>query len=191
MVIANVAGHGAGAAVVVAMFRAWLGAFRLGWQPLEKIATGINTLWVETTSLPVFATAAFFELNEQTGWIRSIHCGHPPALVVSADGTVRPLRHRAFLPLGIEPNLETEIVEDYLFPGDTLALYTDGITEARNTAGELFGSERLEAGLSQSAKQADLQSAANSFMQQVWQFSGARPQGDDQCLLLARMGGKS
>jgi phosphoserine phosphatase RsbU/P len=188
LVIADVAGHGAGAAVVMAMLRAWMGAFRLGWLPLEKIASGINTLWCETAVLPVFATAAFFEVNERTGWIRSIHCGHPPALIVSADGAIREIRHQSFLPLGIEPVLETAIIEDNLNPGDTLVLYTDGITDARRTDQELFGDDRLLQALRCIGKTPNLQSAADSLLREVTLFCDGAPQADDQCLVMARIG---
>jgi sigma-B regulation protein RsbU (phosphoserine phosphatase) len=190
LVIADVSGHGAGAAVVVAMFRAWMGAFRLGWQPLETIASGINTLWSEVSSLSNFATAQFYEINEITGWIRSINCGHPPALVVSPDGKVRELLHDRSLPLGVVPELETTILEDTIMPGETLVLYTDGIIEARNSAREFFGSERLADALGALAGVADLQTLADSLMRRVVEFSTGAPQADDQCLLLARVAPK-
>ncbi|HUB25553.1 MAG TPA: PP2C family protein-serine/threonine phosphatase [Tepidisphaeraceae bacterium] len=188
LVIADVAGHGAVAAVVMAMFRAWTGAFQLGWLPADKIASAINTLWTETTTLPIFATAAFFEVNELTGKIRSIHCGHPPGLIVSASGAIREIRHQSVLPLGIEPTMETTIVEDTLSPGDTLVLYTDGITEARNPAGDLFGVDRLIEALRQVGQTPNLHSAADSLLEHVTRFSAGLPQSDDQCLVLARIG---
>jgi sigma-B regulation protein RsbU (phosphoserine phosphatase) len=174
----------------MAMFRAWMGAFRLGWQPIEKIAVGINTLWSEVSSLSTFATAVFVEVNEKTGWIRSINCGHPPALVVSARGAVRELLHESSLPLGVMEDLETPIVEDALCPGDTLVLYTDGIIEARNAAAQHFELSRFRSTLGSVGHLPDLSACAGEIMDRVREFSAGAPQSDDQCLLLARIGGR-
>jgi len=185
--IADIEGHGAGAAIVMAMFRAWLGAFRLGWQPIETVASGINALWNEVSSLSSFATAAFLEVNVQTGLIRSINCGHPPILVVATNGNVRELLHDSTVPLGILPELPNPIVNDQLVPGETLVLYTDGITEAWNAERAQFGIDRFREVLQSVAAQSDLEGAADAVMGKIEQFRAGEPQSDDQCLLFARI----
>ncbi len=187
MVIADVAGHGAGAAVVVAMLRAWFGVFRLGWRPIELVAVDINQLWSEIGSLCTFATAIFLEVDERTGGVRCINCGHPPALVIAADGSVRELNHDSSLPLGVMPEITTPVVSDSIQPGDTLLLYTDGITEATNLAGEQLGVRALCGILRSAMALSNVGACADALTRALSEFQTGVTPADDQCFVLARL----
>jgi serine phosphatase RsbU (regulator of sigma subunit) len=98
-------------------------------------------------ALEGFVTAVVVDFEEDTGLVRVANCGHPPPLLVH-DGTVRPLgADHAALPLGLGDlqNGGPPIATFALAAGDTLLLYTDGVTEARDAAGAFYPlAERLE-----------------------------------------------
>jgi serine phosphatase RsbU (regulator of sigma subunit) len=89
-----------------------------------------------------FATLFFAEYEEKTGRLRYVNCGHLCALLLRSDGTLERLDPTSTV-LGIFKVWDCEMGESRLDSGDTLALYTDGITESFNHADEEFGEERL------------------------------------------------
>lgn len=89
-----------------------------------------------------FATGVLAEIDLPTGRLRYLNAGHPQPLIMRGGKIVRPLADARRVPLGLGP-FDVTIAEETLEPGDWLMLYTDGITEARNTTGEFFGEGRL------------------------------------------------
>jgi hypothetical protein len=89
-----------------------------------------------------FVTGVLGELDIASGRLRYVNAGHPPPLLVRDGRVIRELSRGRRLPFGLETQ-ELTIGEEYLQPGDWLALYTDGIVEARNAAGDWFGEDRL------------------------------------------------
>jgi stage II sporulation SpoE-like protein len=89
-----------------------------------------------------FVTGVLGELDIASGRLRYVNAGHPPPLLLREGRVVRELSRGRRLPFGLEHRGLT-VGEEYLQPGDWLALYTDGIVEARNATGAWFGEERL------------------------------------------------
>ncbi|MCW2700650.1 MAG: protein serine/threonine phosphatase [Blastococcus sp.] len=89
-----------------------------------------------------FVTGILGELDVASGRLRYINAGHPAPLLLRDGRVVRELGRGRRLPFGVETEGLT-VGEEFLQPGDWLALYTDGVVEARNAAGEWFGEERL------------------------------------------------
>jgi hypothetical protein len=89
-----------------------------------------------------FVTGVLGELDVASGRLRYINAGHPPPLLLRNGRVVRELGRGRRLPFGVETQGLT-VGEEYLQPGDWLALYTDGVVEARSASGEWFGEERL------------------------------------------------
>ncbi|MCW2634462.1 MAG: protein serine/threonine phosphatase [Blastococcus sp.] len=89
-----------------------------------------------------FVTGVLGELDVASGRLRYINAGHPAPLLLRDGRVVRELGRGRRLPFGLETQGLT-VGEEYLQPGDWLALYTDGVVEARNASGEWFGEERL------------------------------------------------
>ena len=89
-----------------------------------------------------FVTAVLGELEMDTGRLRYINAGHPAPLLLRNGRAVRALTGGRRMPLGLDDSA-IEIAEESLEPGDRVLLYTDGVTEARDNAGELFGTDRL------------------------------------------------
>src|SRR5260370_42034880 len=106
----------------------------------------VNRLFCENTPEGAFATLFFAEYDDHAGHLRYANCGHLSALLLRSDTTVERLDSTATV-LGVFREWDCSIGECRLFPGDTLALYTDGVTESYNAAEEQFGEQRLIAGL--------------------------------------------
>ena len=103
--------------------------------------------WIRAQYPGSFVTAMLAELDTETGGYRRISAGHPAELLLR-DGRLMPaLPTPTALPLGLGHMLRRlpRVVESALQPGDTIVFYTDGITEARDVTGELFGADRLAA----------------------------------------------
>ncbi|MFI5892000.1 PP2C family protein-serine/threonine phosphatase [Actinoplanes sp. NPDC051513] len=101
--------------------------------------------WIRAQYPGAFVTALVAELDMATGRYRRISAGHPAELFLRGGRTLPSLPAPNALPLGLGHMVGRPpgVVEQRLEPGDTLVLYTDGITEARDASGELFGVDRL------------------------------------------------
>ncbi len=143
LAIGDVAGKGIGAALLMANLQANLRSQCLtGLDDPAMLMRSVNRLFCENTPESAYATFFFSEYNDQTGRLRYANCGHLPALVVRAGGELERLESTATI-LGRFPRWDCSVGETSLFAGDTLALYTDGVTEACSPDGEEFGEQRL------------------------------------------------
>ena len=143
LVIGDVAGKGIAAALLMANLQASLRSqCAIALDEPARLMQSVNRLFCENTPENAYATFFFSEYNDQTGRLRYANCGHLPALLVRARGDVERLESTATI-LGRFPRWECPIGETSLFTGDTLALYTDGVTEAGSPDGEEFGEQRL------------------------------------------------
>jgi serine phosphatase RsbU (regulator of sigma subunit)/catechol 2,3-dioxygenase-like lactoylglutathione lyase family enzyme len=143
LVIGDVAGKGIAAALLMANLQANLRSqCAIALDEPVRLMQSVNRLFCENTPENAYATFFFSEYNDQTGRLRYANCGHLPALLVRASGNVERLESTATV-LGRFTCWECSIGETSLFAGDTLALYTDGVTEAGGADGEEFGEQRL------------------------------------------------
>jgi sigma-B regulation protein RsbU (phosphoserine phosphatase) len=131
-IIADVSGHGPAAAVGMAVVRAAVSIWSIYKRPSELIIAEMNRLIRATLPPDQFVTACFVAMDERTGACLMGTCGHPPAIIRRADGSVEILDKVATMPLGIVDELEPLGDAFTLEPGDALILYTDGITESRS-----------------------------------------------------------
>jgi serine phosphatase RsbU (regulator of sigma subunit) len=101
--------------------------------------------WIQAQYPGSFVTALLVELETVTGHYRRISAGHPAELMLRGGRQLPALHTPNTLPLGLGHMLgrPPTVAERQLEPGDTLVLYTDGITEARDVTGALFGPDRL------------------------------------------------
>lgn len=142
--LADVSGHGAGAAMEVVQFDAILRTYRgtEGDGPAAAL-TYANRYFFSRRQRQHFITVFALAVLPLSGVVRYCCAGHPPALRLS-NGVVERLGLQGDIPLGI---LRDHVFSNQLLPyqpGDCFVLYSDGITEARNPQGEMFGVERIE-----------------------------------------------
>ncbi|NEB62311.1 serine/threonine-protein phosphatase [Streptomyces diastaticus] len=156
LIVGDVRGKGMGAVAAVAVV---IGAFREAAeqeatleavaQRLERALAREGTRRDGLDAFEGFTTAILVELPHGDGTVRIVNRGHPPPLMLHADGSVGPLPAReSALPLGMgELGVWPDRAEEADFPsGATLLLYTDGLTEARDAAGEFYDPQARLAG---------------------------------------------
>ncbi len=189
IMIADVSGHGAAAATVMAMLHAMLPEPGDPDATPERIVPRINRRLVNSLHEGMFVTALFVHLNAQTGELSYVRCGHPPARVRRAvTGDVEPLVGVPLLPLGIIEDYEVGGAKATLAPGDSLVMYTDGITEEprilRDGSRDMFGVERFDAALRECSGEPSC--VVDSIHHALHEHTGAMKRDDDQTLVVVR-----
>jgi serine phosphatase RsbU (regulator of sigma subunit)/catechol 2,3-dioxygenase-like lactoylglutathione lyase family enzyme len=184
LVIGDIAGKGIAAALLMANLQANLRSLCLvaQHQP-DHLLCSVNQLFCENTTDGAFATLFFAEYDDTTRHLRYANCGHLPALVLRANNGLTRLDATATV-LGIFKKWECELGECRLLPGDTFALYTDGVTESFNADGEEFGEHRLLQALQRHRDLAP-RAALTSVVDELARFSPYE-QHDDITLIIAR-----
>ena len=143
LVIADIAGKGIAAALLMANLQANLRSqCAIASDQPQQFLRSVNQLFYENTADGDYATFFFAEYDDCTRRLRYANCGHLSPLLLRHDNTLERLDSTSTV-LGLFEEWNCSIEEQQLLPGDTLALYTDGITESSNDAGEEFGQQRL------------------------------------------------
>ena len=183
--MADVAGKGIPAALLVAALRASVFSLAKSSLTLRVIVGRTNQLLYETVGDTRYATFFFGLLDVPLRRLIHINAGHPPPILIRASGEVEMI-HASGLPVGLfpAPRYFEQVIQ--LGDGDLLAFYTDGITEAANRQGDLFGRDRLAAVL---RRERDLGTPAaevcDSVLKAARRFRGGAPD-DDQTVLVIR-----
>jgi sigma-B regulation protein RsbU (phosphoserine phosphatase) len=143
LVLADIAGKGVSGALLMANLQANLRSqYAMALDDLPRLLASVNHLFYENTPESSYATLFFGDYDDSGRRLRYVNCGHLPPLLLRADGRLDRLTTTATV-LGLFENWECSVREAQLAPGDTLVLYTDGVTEAASAAGEEFGESRL------------------------------------------------
>jgi len=143
MIIGDVSGKGIAAALLMANLQASLRSqSALAFDQPEALLRSVNRLFYENTVDSAYASLLFAEYDDTMRRLRYANCGHLSGLLIRNDGDVERLESTSTL-LGLFKEWDCSIREQELLPGDVLALYTDGVTEACNGEGEEFGEQSL------------------------------------------------
>jgi sigma-B regulation protein RsbU (phosphoserine phosphatase) len=190
VLICDVMGHGVRAAMVTAMIRAILEELRpIGSDPgalMTRLNRDLTRILLKTGDF-IFVTAAYAVVPFNGGKLRYARAGHPaPLCWESANGKVHPLDGSGGPALGFVDQFKYDGAEHEFRPGDRLVLFTDGIFEAMNPAGDEFGTKRLAASLADLADR-PLADALDSVVSSVSAFSAGAPFADDLCLVAVEM----
>jgi len=189
LVIGDISGKGIAAALLMANLQANVRSqCAIALDQPERLLCAVNQLFCENITDGSFATLFFAEYDDAAGRLRYANCGHLCGLVLRGDDSVERLDSTATI-LGAFKNWECEIAEAQLTPGDTLALYTDGITEPFNTGGEQFGEGRLVMALCRH-KELNPQAMLAAVVDEVRQFS-PQEQQDDITLIIGKCKGSA
>jgi catechol 2,3-dioxygenase-like lactoylglutathione lyase family enzyme len=143
IVIGDVAGKGMAAALLMANLQAnCRGRCAIASDQPRRFLQSVNQLFFENSIDSAYATLFFAEYQDHTRLLRYANCGHLAGFLLRRDGALERLDSTGTV-LGLFKEWDCSIAERELSPGDTLMLYTDGIVESFNQAGEEFGEQRL------------------------------------------------
>ncbi|MGA2739275.1 MAG: SpoIIE family protein phosphatase [Bryobacteraceae bacterium] len=184
LVIGDIAGKGIAGALLMANLQANLRSqCAIALDEPQRFLQSVNQLFYRNTADSAYATLFFAEYDDRAGRLRYANCGHLCGLLFRRNGKLERLDSTCSV-LGLFAEWDCCLDERSLLPGDTLALYTDGVTEAFNDAGEEFGERRLIEVLRRHRRQ-PAQVMLASIVDEVQQFSH-REQYDDITLIVAK-----
>jgi serine phosphatase RsbU (regulator of sigma subunit) len=181
LVLADVSGKGLAAALLVASLHASLRSQSRDGDLVSQLRT-VNRLLYEATETNRYATLFLGRFDDADRRLCYVNCGHNPPLVLRRDGALERLAPTAMV-VGLVADWTSETAEVALAPGDLLAIYSDGITEATDRRGEEFGEARLVQIL-QDNRDRDARALLDVVFEQVRAFSDGE-QADDQTMVIA------
>ena len=185
IVIADVAGKGAGAALFMARaFTILDSTARRGGGPGEVLAH-LNDLLCVNNDKFIFVTVFYGIFDGSSGTLTFANAGHNPPFLIRADRSVEPLQLTGGVAVGVKPNLEYRERSIEIRPGDTAFCYTDGITEAKNSSNEEFSVTNLEKVLVDCA-QVPVEDIAGRVIEEVNEFTEHAPPFDDMTCVVMR-----
>jgi sigma-B regulation protein RsbU (phosphoserine phosphatase) len=181
--MADVSGHGTPAAVVMAMIHTLLHSFPGPPLPPAHVFSYINRHLLAIAPEGMFATAFYGVYDPYYRRLRYANAGHPPPRLRRGTGAIACVDGAIGLPLGVDEQDSWNEVEATLVPGDVLLLYTDGIVEGMNDAGEPFGTQRLDHALLLGPLRAT--TLVKHLERHYKAFCNGTPDMDDRTLLAA------
>jgi len=184
LIIGDVSGKGIAAALLMANLQAALRSqSALAFDQPELLLKSVNSLFYDNTTENAFASLLFADYNDATRRLRYVNCGHLSGLLLKRNGNVEKLEPTSTL-LGLFKEWDCSMREQELSPGDVLALYTDGVTEATDFRGEEFGERYLIESLRQH-RELSCQALLGAIVDGVRQFS-TQEQHDDITAIVAK-----
>jgi phosphoserine phosphatase RsbU/P len=181
VMVADVCGKGVSSALLACLIQ---GAFlRVAEKPeqIEEMLSSMNRFLLARTEGEKYATIFYcvFQASGKLLWANAAHCA---PVVLHADGSMEQLEPSG-MPVGMLDFASYEVSETQLQPGDKVVLYSDGVTDARNTEGKFFGDKRTLASLERNAG-ADCQGLHDAIRNEVRSFSAGAEQSDDITVLV-------
>lgn len=210
LAIADVAGHGISASLHMAAMQTLLRAFAPLSATPEEVVAHLQRMLVHNVNFTTFITAFLAAYNPRTGLLTYTNAGHNPPLLLPADASlsapsaynlyplssnnassnVYPLTSNWLLPtapaVGLVEDAHFGTASVQLHSGDTLVLYTDGLTEATGPEMQEFGPARL-AQVAWQARRLPVQELARRIRSEVEDFAGGAPLPDDVTLVVVRV----
>lgn len=185
LVIADVSGKGTPASLLMANLQATIRALAPLDFTISDATARVNDLIYDNTSADKFITFFWAILNTKENTLKYVNAGHNPPYFYGSDGSVHRLDKGGMI-LGVlrsTVTYEHEIIP--LKPGDTVVLFTDGISEAMNTRGEEYGEERLEE-LLQNIAPETAHTILDSIVRSVQNYADPTKQADDITALVLK-----
>jgi len=183
--IADVAGKGVGAALLMSNVKAALVSSAAVESSTDRLTSRVNRLLEQSIEPGRFVTFFLASVDPATLQLEYVNAGHPPPILLRADGTSERLSEGGTI-LGILADAPYTRGSAVLGPGDVLALFTDGVTEAQGADQELFGEERIES-LLREAPRATASETLVRLLDAVRAYEGERGPSDDLTAIVIRV----
>ena len=179
LVIADVAGKGIPAALLVSSFHAYLSAYIESTIPLVELAQRLNQVIFRASTDDKFITAFIALLTPETGEIEILNAGHNPAYLLKTDNSVEALTAGG-IPLGmLEMEFPFQVEKFMIEKGERLLLYTDGITEATDERNRFYESRSPLDRFLAHHKPDRATTFIDDLIDDIKRFTGSAPQSDD------------
>lgn len=178
--VGDIMGKGIPASLAMASIRAFIRAYGEMELPLAQLVQKINRGVHHDAINGEFATAFFGIYDLTSNQLEYCSCGHEPALLCQNGSITRLDQGGMVLGISRDYDCQTETIE--MQPGDFLAVFTDGLNDARNFEGESFGSARVRQAIIDSASMTARQ-AANNIIWTMRKFTGLTPRFDDTAIV--------
>jgi sigma-B regulation protein RsbU (phosphoserine phosphatase) len=140
-VVADVSGKGVSSALLASLLQGALITANHDPHALGRRIARLNRFLIDRTASEKYATL-FYCMVDRGGRLSYVNAAHCPPILVRAEGEQLTLDATG-MPVGLMESAEFPVAEQYLVPGDKVVIYSDGVTEAQNTAAEFFGRKRL------------------------------------------------
>lgn len=180
-VVADVSGKGVSSALLASLLQGALIAASDHPNAMALRMRRLNGFLLERTCGEKYATV-FQSLLYRDGKLSYINAAHCPPLVIRASGALSELEVTG-MPVGMIEGTEFTLAEEQLAPGDKLLIYSDGVTEAQNSAGDFFGKKRLREAVTAYAAEGAV-AVHDAVQEAVTAFTGGAAQSDDITLLV-------
>jgi len=189
LVIGDVADKGVPAAFFMALTKTYTKSVAKMIKDPGGVLYNVNKELARDNETGMFVTAFCCILNVKTGEFFYSNAGHNPPFIVRKGKDPEFLAGDSGIALGAFDNVFFGDEKLTLDPGDTLYMYTDGVTEAANSGDELFSEEKLKRGISKH-REATTRELVEGTMRGIESFAGGAPQSDDITIMVLRYYGK-
>ncbi|PNV73657.1 SpoIIE family protein phosphatase [Leptospira inadai] len=180
--LSDVSGHGIPAAIIASMVKLAFSIEARNHEDPAEVLRNINRS-LSGKYGKHYITAAYLLVDGSTGKVTYSNAGHPPLVAIArSSGTAKEIYLPGWI-MGMDPSLKNSVKEFQLEPGDRLIIYTDGITEARNNKGEIFGFQRFYKLLGENIGLSG-EIMAEALFKTVREFTGNRKHFEDDLTLI-------
>lgn len=190
LVIADIAGKGMQAALLMATLRAGLLSEVAKQADLPARAVALNALISESSPIDKYATLVYARLHPEAGTLTSLNAGHNSPLVIRKDGSTQRLEAGGLM-IGMYPDQMLHRILEYqketiqLYSGDMVLFYTDGVTETENIQEEMYDEERLEE-VAKQLRHIDANKICTEIYNSTLAFQGEAQRFDDLTLMVLK-----
>ncbi|MBR2776044.1 MAG: SpoIIE family protein phosphatase [Prevotella sp.] len=185
LVIGDVCGKGIPAALFMAVSRTFIRSVGMQYEHVGECITNVNRLLASSSVEYMFVTVFYAIYDIRTGLLTYCNGGHNPPYLLHADGTTEQLPMTQNAMVGAYKRIIFKESTLQLEQGDTLIMFTDGVTEAMNPAREMFGIKRLD-GILRGQTDKSCQQMIESIKTGISGFVGDEEQSDDITMLLLK-----
>jgi serine phosphatase RsbU (regulator of sigma subunit) len=188
LVVGDVSDKGAASALFAAASKTLIKAYAHREATTADIVTRVNRELTKSNEFCMFVTLFLGILDLDSGEIEFTNGGHEPPFVIRKNAPHEILTPRHGPPVGVLEDVDYSEDKIVLLPGDSLLIYTDGVTDAENPSGEAFGTSRLESIVSKSSSLAS-QDVVGEIVDALGRHEDGADQKDDVTILVAGYNG--
>ena len=182
--VADVSGKGIGAALLMTTLQTELRAFVRAVGDLGQLACELNSRVNDVAPLGTYATLFLGVISAERARLRYLNAGHLPPVWLNSQSALEQAFEPGGAPIGLFPGGSYEAGETSFQPGMRLAVFTDGVTDAENTAGETFDTERVASSLARIKTAEHVNQIGTNFLAELNRFRIGAPAQDDTTFLV-------